>query len=275
MTVDKTDAEYQFDRDLAHASALTGKDLAREDNVMARFMALTEVQRHNLVQVLNCYMWAAADLDVHARNILTTKDGNISYFAGVPGEGAGIFGLRYAPEMISPTTLWQLVRLDQGRTVHVKSNESLPQLPQHQRLIAATTITNKSDRRDFHFITRGSSGYWSHIRGRAVFPTFFDDANNLITDPRTACFTGQDETHRFLFFAVPEQGLPIKLDPEKIMKQHFNLMGQLCRSQEAHAPLVEREAHLETFMAFVQEHVPKPVILRKLEDNLRRTYLMD
>lgn len=271
----KTLDEYQFEFELDQASTLTGKDLAREDNVMARFMALTEVQRYNLVQVLNCYMWAAADPDVHARNILTTKDGKENYFAGVPGEGAGIFGLRYAHEMISPTTLWQLVRLDQGRTVHVKPDESLPQLPQHQRLIAATTLTTESGRRDFHFMTRGSSGYWSNMRGKGVFPSFFDDAVNLITDPRTACFTGQDEPHRVLFFAVPERGLPIKLDPKKIMKQHFNLMGKLCKSQKDHAPLVEREAHLETFMAFVKEHVPKPVILRKLEENLRRTYLMD
>lgn len=267
--------ECVFQYQLRAASQETGRDLAQEDDLMARFMARSLSERHHLVQNMNCYMWAAADHDLHKENIFRTPDGKSHYRAINPGDGAGIPCLHYSDELISLTNLWQLVRTDQARTVHVKPDAPLPKLQPHQRLIAGIVLEYSTGIKDYHFMAQGSSGYWSHMRSKCTYPSFFDDDNKLITDPRQAYFDEHNAPQRVLFFSVPQQGLPIKLDQDKVVSLYFNTIRKLEIQSSMRASAQEREALLSDAMKIFRENVPKPVFLRQLEGVLRRRYLMD
>lgn len=224
---------------------------------------------------MNCYMWAAADHDLHKVNIFTTPDGKNRYRAINPGDGAGIPCLHYSDELISLTNLWQLARTDQARTVHVKPDAPLPELQPDQRLIAGIVLEYSSGTKDYHFMAQGSSGFWSHMRSKYTYPSFYDDDDKLITDPRQAYFDEHNAPQRVLFFSVPQQGLPIKLDQDKVVSLYFNTIRKLEIQSSIRASAQEREALLSDAMKIFRQNVPKPVFLRHLEGVLRRRYLMD
>lgn len=263
--IDTQIARYEkFQINLDKASTRAKCDFATNDDLMARFCALSADAQIRLSIVLNCYAWSAYDLE-HHRHQPCSSEGKI-FHAGNPGDSAGSFSLLGTKKAINLPSIFRLVCQDGARPVHVKSGAALPVLPPHERLIAGM-VCRVDHEYDFHFMARGSSGYWSNVPGYRQFPSMFDEAGNLITDPRRACITGQRK-ERLLFFAVPKEGLKISCDPDKICSQ-FTAIANLARAAKtADAPKM-LAAYLQDFL---NPKTISPVIHRRVANELARRF---
>lgn len=260
---------FTFKADLKRASESAGRDLAVEDDLMARFTRCSVQDQMAMVECLNCYIWSAFNLDVHFDNIFVNPEGQKGH-AGHPGDSSGISTFMSSRSNISLPNIWRLVQMDGARPVHVKADAPLPESNPGERLIAGIIRNHKKNGRDFHFMARGSSGLWSNVPGHDCYPSFHDADVRLIHDPRLARFHGQRET-RVLFFSVPQEGLSIAINPSALVSQ-FNLHTHLLQSLTETVPVNTRAERLGAYMDHFAAHVPIPSVQRRFIGKLEELY---
>ena len=257
---------FMFKADLQRASEAAGRDLAVEDDLMARFTRCSVPDQMAMVECLNCYIWSAFNLDVHFDNIFVDSEDR-NHHAGHPGDSSGISTFMSSRSNISLPNIWRLVLMDGARPVHVKTDAPLPESNPGERLIAGIIRNLPKKGRDFHFVARGSSGLWSNVPGYGCYPSFHDDDIRLIHDPRQARFHGQRET-RVLFFSVHQTGLPITINPSSVFNQaHLHL--HLLESLETAVPVSVRVERLGAYMAHFASHIPIPSVQRRFTGKLK------